>query len=33
MARTAEIPRWGVWLMFLASVVGTYLLGRQLLGG
>lgn len=24
------IPPWGLWLMFLASVIGTVLLGLQL---
>ena len=24
------IPRWGLWLMFLASVVGAFLLLQQL---
>lgn len=24
------IPRWGLWLMFLASVTGVILLGLQL---
>jgi hypothetical protein len=26
------IPRWGLYMMFTASVVGAYLLGRQLWG-
>ena len=25
-----RIPQWGLWMMFLASLVGSYLLGRQL---
>lgn len=25
-----KVPQWGVWLMFLASCVGVYLLGAQL---
>ena len=25
------IPTWGLWVMFLASVIGAYLLGFQLL--
>jgi hypothetical protein len=24
------IPRWGLWMMLTASVVGSYLLARQL---
>lgn len=27
------IPRWGLWLMFTASVVGAVLLGLQLKEG
>jgi hypothetical protein len=25
-----NIPRWGLWMMFAASALGTFLLGRQL---
>jgi hypothetical protein len=25
-----QLPRWGVWMMFIASVVGAVLLARQL---
>jgi hypothetical protein len=25
-----SIPRWGLWMMLAASVVGSYLLARQL---
>lgn len=28
-----NIPVWGLWMMFLASVIGSYLLGKQLLRG
>jgi hypothetical protein len=24
------IPRWGLWMMLTASVIGSYLLARQL---
>lgn len=27
------VPVWGLWMMFIASIVGAYLIGRQLLGG
>ena len=30
---TTAIPRWGLWMMFIASVTGSWLLARQLLGG
>lgn len=26
-----NIPKWGLWMMFIASVVGAYLLARELL--
>jgi hypothetical protein len=26
------IPRWGLWMMFTASVLGAFLLWRQLKG-
>lgn len=29
----ARIPVWGLWMMLIASVIGSYLLARQLLGG
>jgi hypothetical protein len=25
-----EIPRWGLWMMLAASLIGSYLLARQL---
>lgn len=25
-----SIPRWGLWMMLTASVIGSYLLARQL---
>jgi hypothetical protein len=31
--RQLVIPRWGLWLMFLSSVVGSFLLATQLLSG
>lgn len=31
MAAAPVIPRWGLWMMFLASLVGTILLARELL--
>ena len=24
------IPKWGLWMMFLASIAGTYLLWQQI---
>lgn len=27
------IPRWGLWLMFVSSLIGGFLLGIQLLAG
>lgn len=27
------IPRWGLWLMLGASLVGSYFLARELFGG
>jgi hypothetical protein len=27
------IPVWGLWMMLAASLIGSYLLARQLLGG
>jgi hypothetical protein len=27
------IPRWGLWMMFTASVLGAFLLWRQLKAG
>lgn len=30
MAKPIDIPVWGLWMMFVASALGTYLLGRQL---
>lgn len=31
MNRPLVIPRWGLWLMFIASVIGAVLLGLQLM--
>lgn len=31
MAQQAQIPTWGVLMMFVASAVGVYLLGRELI--
>lgn len=25
-----SIPRWGLWMMLIASMIGTYFLARQL---
>ena len=30
MNNTLVIPRWGLWMMLTASVIGSYLLARQL---
>jgi hypothetical protein len=27
---TPQIPQWGVWMMFLASVIGAWFLALQL---
>lgn len=31
MSRQIVIPRWGLWMMFIASVIGAVLLGVQLM--
>lgn len=33
MAAPLVIPRWGLWMMFIASLVGTILLMGQLFPG
>jgi hypothetical protein len=33
MAAPLRIPRWGLWMMLAASVIGSVLLARQLRGG
>jgi len=32
-AQPARIPVWGLWMMLIASLTGSYLLARQLLSG
>jgi hypothetical protein len=33
MAKQLNIPKWGLWMMLMASTIGAFLLARQLFSG